>query len=182
MNLRILENSSHLEKEVKILSTNLEDLLPTLRALHAVDLGEEIQTNIVLDFPDRPMPTGDYFRIRSFENSDRPVEVTYKSLQSREDMRTSNETTMFATSEDAALELFRKLGMTVVHQGVKKRHSFSLMGARLDFDEWMTDGYPEPYLEIEVESEETLHEILHALHLTDREISFDSISQLIQQS
>lgn len=175
-----MENSP-LEKEVKILSTRVEELLPKLRALHAVDLGEEIQTNIVLDFPDRPLSKGDYFRIRSFENSNRPVEVTYKSLASREDMRTSSETTMLVTSQDDALKVFRKLGMTVVYRGVKKRHSFSLMGARLDFDEWLSAGYPEPYLEIEVESDETLQEVLTALDLNDREISLLSISQLIQQ-
>lgn len=172
----------HLEKEVKILSTRLEDLLSKLEELHAVDLGEEIQTNIVLDFSDRPIPKGDYFRIRSFENSDRPVEITYKSLKSRENTRTSNEITMLVTSQDDALELFRKLGMTVVHRGVKKRHSFSFMGARLDFDEWLSAGYPEPYLEIEVESDERLHKILDALDLSDREISLQSIAQLIQQT
>lgn len=172
----------HLEKEVKILSTRLEDLLSKLEELHAVDLGEEIQTNIVLDFSDRPIPKGDYFRIRSFENSDRPVEITYKSLKSRENTRTSNEITMLVTSQDDALELFRKLGMTVVHRGVKKRHSFSFMGARLDFDEWPSAGYPEPYLEIEVESDERLHKILDALDLSDREISLQSIAQLIQQT
>lgn len=172
----------HLEKEVKILSTRLEDLLSKLEELHAVDLGEEIQTNIVLDFSDRPIPKGDYFRIRSFENSDRPVEITYKSLKSRENTRTSNEITMLLTSQDDALELFRKLGMTVVHRGVKKRHSFSFMGARLDFDEWLSAGYPEPYLEIEVESDERLHKILDALDLSDREISLQSIAQLIQQT
>lgn len=176
-----MENS-HLEKEVKILSTRVEELLPTLQSLHAVDLGEEIQTNIVLDFPDRPMPKDDYFRIRSYEGSDRPVEVTYKSLQSRDGMRTSNETTMLVASQDDALEIFQKLGMTVVHRGVKKRHSFSFMGARLDFDEWLSAGYPEPYLEIEVKSEEALQEILHALDLTDREISSMSIAQLIQSN
>ena len=175
-----MENS-YLEKEVKILSTRVEDVLPKLRALHAVDLGEEVQTNIVMDFLDRPIPKGDYFRIRSFENSNRPVEVTYKSLRSRKDMRTSSETTMLVTSQDDALKLFRRLGMTVVHRGVKKRHSFSLMGARLDFDEWLSAGYPEPYLEIEVESDETLQEVLTVLDLTDREISLLSISQLIQQ-
>ena len=172
----------HLEKEVKILSTRLEDLLSKLEELHAVDLGEEIQTNIVLDFSDRPIPKGDYFRIRSFENSDRPVEITYKSLKSRENTRTSNEITMLVTSQDDALELFRKLGMTVVHRGVKKRHSFSFMGARLDFDEWLSAGYPEPYLEIEVESDERLPKILDALDLSDREISLQSIAQLIQQT
>ena len=180
MNLHTMENSP-LEKEVKILSTRVEELLPKLRALHAVDLGEEIQTNIVLDFPGRPLSEGDYFRIRSFENSNRPVEVTYKSLASREDMRASSETTMLVTSQDDALKVFQKLGMTVVHRGVKKRHSFSLMGARLDFDEWMSAGYPEPYLEIEVESDDTLQEVLTALDLNDREISLLSISQLIQQ-
>lgn len=46
----------------------------------------------------------------------------------------------------------------------------------------MSPGYPEAYLEIEVDSDETLHEILHALDLTDREISLQSISQLIQQA
>ena len=173
--------SSHLEKEVKILSTRVEELLPKLRALHAVDLGEEIQTNIVLEFPGHPLSKGDYFRIRSFDNSNRPVEVTYKSLASRENMRTSSETTMLVTSQDDALKVFRRLGMTVVHRGVKKRHSFSLMGARLDFDEWLSAGYPEPYLEIEVESDETLQEVLTALDLNDREISLLSISQLIQQ-
>lgn len=175
-----MENS-HLEKEVKILSTRVEELLPKLRSLHAVNLGEEIQTNIVLDFSDHPLSKGDYFRIRSFENKSRPVEVTYKSLESRENMRTSSETTMLVTSQGDALKVFQKLGMTVVHRGVKKRHSFSLMGARLDFDEWLSAGYPEPYLEIEVESDETLQEILTALDLTDREISLLSISQLIQQ-
>ena len=96
-------------------------------------------------------------------------------------MRTSSETTMLVTSQDDALKVFRRLGMTVVHQGVKKRHSFSLMGARLDFDQWLNAGYPEPYLEIEVESDETLQEVLTALDLNDREISLLSISQLIQQ-
>lgn len=174
--------NNHLEKEVKILSTHVEELLPRLRTLRAVDLGEEVQTNIVLEFSDRPFPKGDYFRIRAFETGDRPVEITYKSLQTAEDMRTSNETTMMTTSVDEALALFEKLGMRVVHRGVKKRHSFTFMGARLDFDEWMSPGYPEAYLEIEVDSDETLHEILHALDLTDREICLQSISQLIQQA
>lgn len=170
-----------LEKEIKILSTRVEELLPRLIDLHAVDLGEEMQTNTVMAFVSHPFPPGDYFRIRSFASSKRPIEITYKSLKNDRSMRVSEETTLFANSLETAIALFQKLGMVVIYQGTKRRHSFSFMGTRLDFDHWIEAGFPDPYLEIEAESDEILHAVLEVLELSQRTITLKSIAELINE-
>lgn len=63
----------------------------------------------------------------------------------------------------------------------KIRKSYLLRGARIDLDRWEEAIYPEPYAEIEVDTEEKLDAILTWLSIDKAQVSTKSIRQLMAE-
>lgn len=171
------------ELEVKILNIDLEKMEEKIKSLGAKLISKEIQINILIDREDNYIEDqlDSYLRIRETKyilDKKTKITLTMKQNIAREGIRENIETNIDISDKEAMITLLDKLGYHVKDKGEKKRTSYSLNGARLDLDIWDKSTYPDPYMEIEVSSEDKLDQIIKLLNIKKDNISIKSILEL----
>lgn len=150
------------EIEVRFLEIDKEAIIKKLRDLGAKDCGEEFLKEIIFYDKERKWLTSPraYIRIRTKNGES---EVTYK--ENPEDTSTGAREINFGLEEESIpnfIALLDVLGIEMVREQEKKRHTFLLDGAVIDIDLW--PKIP-TYLEIEGDSVGKLQEVAEKLEL-----------------
>ena len=169
------------ELEVKILGMDFTDLKKRVLELGAEKLSEENQINLRINSSKHPIdPELGYLRVRLVKEADgsEKKEFTFKAKDKAKLVRNYSEFTTNFDNEEALLSILDILGFDEVSRGEKHRESYVYQGARFDFDTWDKESYPDPYMEIEVQSEEQFKEIISALKIPQENISKKSIAEL----
>lgn len=171
------------ELEVKILNIDLKKMEEKIKSLGGQLISKEVQINTLIDREDNYIEEklDSYLRIRESKNildGNTKITLTMKENIARQGIRENIETNIDISDKDSMIFLLDKLGYRVKDQGQKNRTSYSLDGARLDLDIWDPSTYPDPYMEIEVESEYKLEEIIKLLDIEEKNISIKSILEL----
>jgi adenylate cyclase, class 2 len=171
------------ELEVKILNMDFDKLEKKILDLGGNLIAEENQINTLIDSNKKPIKSysNSYLRIRETENilnKDKKIELTLKKNISTEGLRDNIEYTTEIKDRESMLKILNELGLDFNEIGYKKRKSYTLKGARFDFDTWDDRTYPYPYMEIEVDSRKRLNEITSLLEIPQENISFKSIVEL----
>ncbi len=173
-----------LEIEVKILGINIQEMEEKLLALGAKLIKKEKQINTVYDNERGEISGVDsnsYLRIREKEdllNNINKNTLTFKKLISDEGSRKSEEINVQIDSKENMETILDKIGVRPTRQGFKKRISYELKGNIFDIDLWDENTYPDPYMEIESKSEESLNEAIKLLEIRAEQISTKSITEL----
>ncbi|BES65182.1 hypothetical protein SANA_16210 [Gottschalkiaceae bacterium SANA] len=171
------------EREVKVLGINLNVVEERLIQAGAVLLKDEDQINWVFRADVLETPEGElgYLRLRSTKSritNDSTFELTLKMKESAKELRVYEEYTSQVSDPKVLIEMFELLGHPLRHRGEKHRKSYRWQGIDFEMDQWDENTYPDPYLEIEVESEDDLERALQMLKIPRDLISTKSIGDL----
>lgn len=175
-----------MEKEVKLLDVNVEDMEKLLLEKGAVLFSDENQLNRILDTSDNKIrqTLPGYLRIRSSVNLMNGETHTFLTLKKKhfvEGLRVYEETETEISDINSTIAIFENLGYKVVNQNEKKRKSFKYQDVRFDLDVWDEEMKLNPYLEIEVPSRERLEEIIEEFGFDRKKISTKSIRDIVSE-
>jgi adenylate cyclase class 2 len=171
------------EREVKVLGIDLEEFEARLLEKGAKLIRFEKQINLLFD-PPVMEGTDSYLRIRTSRDLNSGEEssvLTLKVHESAEQVRTNTEFTTPVSDPETLSDILWLSGLGKPIHVEKIRKSYLLRGARIDLDRWEEAIYPEPYAEIEVDTEEKLDAILTWLSIDKAQVSTKSIRQLMAE-
>lgn len=171
------------ELEVKVLDIDLQAMEEKIIRLGGKLIANEYQINTLIDSRDKPIKSylDGYLRIRetrNIETDETDIKFTLKKNINLDGLRDNEEFNVDIGNGDMMLKILGELGLDKVEVAHKKRKSYELMGARFDFDKWDSKIYPNPYMEIEVQSREDLQRIISELNIPETSISTKSIMEL----
>ena len=136
------------EIEVKILEVNrstIEKILTSMGAKKVFD--GDIQT-FFFDFKDgRIIKQKDVLRLRKKQDE---IELTYKKVRMTQTAKTAEEYSVELSSFETMKTILENLGLSVFDSMQKHRVSYTIVGARFDFDQYFGDYWYIPeFMEIE---------------------------------
>ncbi|WP_077075057.1 class IV adenylate cyclase [Aedoeadaptatus urinae] len=168
------------EIEVKVLHVDLDEMERRLVELGGEKIGEEQQTNYLIDSATHPIAAGlGYLRIRRIQrDGSETIQCTFKEKKSDEGVRAYDEHTVIIDDAREMLAIFALLGYGLVEEAKKHRISYAFKGCRIDLDRWDPESFPEPYMEIEGPSKEAIDEVIAALSVDREQVSTKSIAEL----
>lgn len=171
------------ELEVKVLGLDLDEIEKKVISLGGKLIGDEKQTNTLIDSTNRPIKAylDAYLRIREtkdLQNQAESIVLTLKKSLNNSGLRDNIELTTEIKDKGMMLEILNNLGFDKIEVGYKVRRSYELLDGRLDFDYWDEETYPFPYMEIEIRDLNHLNEITNILNIPQENISTKSIVEL----
>ena len=168
------------ELEVKVLHVDLDEMEAKLVDLGGEKIGEEHQTNYLIDSVAHPIPAGlGYLRIRRIEkDGGEIIQCTFKEKKCDEGVRAYDEHTVIIDDAREMRAIFALLGYGLVEEAKKHRISYAFKQCRIDLDRWDPESFPEPYMEIEGPNREAIDEVIAALSIDREQVSTKSIAEL----
>ncbi len=168
------------EIEVKVLYVDLDEMEAKLVDLGGEKIGEEHQTNYLIDSAAHPIPEGlGYLRIRRIEKGGvETIQCTFKEKKCDEGVRAYDEHTVIIDDASEMRAIFALLGYGLVEEAKKHRISYAFKQCRIDLDRWDPESFPEPYMEIEGPNREAIDEAIAALSIDREQVSTKSIAEL----
>lgn len=168
------------EIEVKILHVDLKAMEEKLIREGAEKIGEEHQTNYLIDSPSHSIPAErGYLRIRRIKkDGEEEIQCTFKEKKTQAGVRVYDEHTAIVDSAEEMLAIFALLGYDEVEVTKKHRISYAYKNCRLDLDLWDPESFPEPYMEIEGPDRGAIEEVIEALDIDRSQVSTKSIAEL----
>jgi len=171
------------ELEVKILNVDIDLMEERIKNLGGELISKELQVNTLIDSYERPIKfyLDAYLRIRESKdllNKNETTTFTLKKNIKNNNMRENIELNTNIENKDTMLQILMDLGFDKISVGHKERTSYILKGARIDLDIWDKETYPNPYMEIEVDTEDTLDNIINLLNISKEDVSTKSIVEL----
>ncbi len=150
------------EIEVKILEVNRTTLERKLAELGAKKVFEGNIQTFFFDFKDGTIiKQKNVLRLRKEQDK---IELTYKKVQVTPTAKTAQEYSVEVSSLETMREILEKLGLSIIDNTQKQRVSYTLEGARFDFDCYLGDfGYIPEFLEIEAKSTELIYKYAELL-------------------
>ena len=174
-----------MELEVKILDIDIEDIRKTMKEHQASLVKNEMQENLIFDFPDRRLlKEKGYARIRVVtDNSDGKMTVymTTKKLLSADVFKKMDEHETIIGEREAGEGIFRALGLELIQVIKKSRESYLYKNSLVEIDVNEKEFVPFPYLEVESPNEEELKEVVALLGYTMEETSAKSIYEILKE-
>lgn len=137
------------EIEVKILGIDPAEIRKRLKKAGARKVFEGEISARFYDFPDgRIRKSGNHLRLRKF--GEEKVELTFKRLKGRKNVKDNEETDVIVGSFEDADAVLRGIGLSVVRGYKKKRERYALGKIKYEIDK-----YPKipPLVEVEAKSE-----------------------------
>ena len=168
------------EIEVKVLHVDLNEMEAKLVDLGGEKIGEEQQTNYLIDSAAHPIPADlGYLRIRSIEkDGGETIQCTFKEKKCDEGVRAYDEHTVIIDDAREMRAIFALLGYGRVEEAKKHRISYAFKQCRMDLDRWDPESFPEPYMEIEGPNKAAIDEVIAALSIDREQVSTKSIAEL----
>ncbi len=171
------------EREVKVLGIDLKAVEERLIQVGAELIKDEDQINWVFQAAALETKEGEigYLRLRSthcLTTDQWTHELTLKMKESAEGLRVYEERTSQISDPATVIEMLDLLGHPLRYRGEKHRKSYRWNGIDFEMDQWDQETYPQPYLEIEVQSEQDLVVALQLLEIPKEMVSTKSIGDL----
>lgn len=174
-----------MELEVKILDIRIEDIRGKMKEVQAPLVKNEIQENLIYDFPDRRLlDQKGYARIRvvvDIETKKETVFMTTKRLLSNDVFKKMEEYETVIEDRNIGMGIFEALGLELMENIKKSRESYRYKNSLIEIDVNEKTFVPFPYLEVESPTEEELKEIVDLLGYTMEDTSSLSIYEILRQ-
>jgi adenylate cyclase class 2 len=152
------------EIETRILDIDVEEIRRKMLALNATKVKMENQINRIYDFEDgRLLNSKGYARIRTIEdmiNNKIVHYITTKKLISQEKYKIMEEHETVIESSVEGENIFKALGLGLVHSINKYRESYQYKNTLVEIDINDKSFCPFPYIEIETAHEDELQEVV----------------------
>lgn len=171
-----------MEIELKVLEINPQDIRQKLEAIGARFQGREFQRNYMYDYPDQRLyreQDGSYIRLRLRywpDTQQREVLLTYKQTISRTAYKIAEETETSVGDFEAMDTFLSKMGLIQVRLDEKLRETWLFEDLHFEIDEWA--GLP-PYLEVEADSEASVHRGLQLLGLGPQDATAENLQEVL---
>ena len=158
-----------LEKEIKILEIDHEEVVKTLEGMWAEKTFEGFIHDIYYDFPDddthKMEANGRMFRLRrKGEDHIYTIKNKRKKIKKKEGVVAKDEHETPISNIESFSKVLEKYGMTKTREKKKYRISYQLKGMEFDIDFY--EGIPE-FLEIEGPDGDTIQEWVKKLKLSE---------------
>jgi len=143
------------EIEVRFLHVNYDNLRAKLRELGAHQkYPMRAMKRVIIDYPDQRLQHGvanAWAFVRLRDEGDQ-ILLTYKEFM-KNDTLDGSEIEVVVSSYDKTIELFEKVGLTVISEQHTRREAWELDGVEVTLDEW---PWLPPMVELEGPSEQAL--------------------------
>ncbi len=172
-----------LEKEIKILEINQEEIIKKLEEFGAEKTFDGVIHDVYYDFPndgDKPKMQENrrMFRVRKKgETHIYTIKNKRLDVEAEENVIAKDEHETVISDVESFSAVLEKYGMVKTREKMKHRVSYRLVWAEFDFDKY--DGIP-ALLEIEEESEENINFWLRKLDLVDENIFLGGSKKLFK--
>ena len=171
------------ELEVKVLGIDKEGLKKKLVEIGAKLIKIELQVNTIFMNIDEDIECvgKGYLRVRESKNLiDEKSEniFTFKRNISQDGFRENEEIETRIEDKDSLIKILDCLNIKVKHVGKKERIRYEFEGIKFDIDTWDSETYPDPYLEIEVESISDIEKAIVLLDINREDITTKSLKEL----
>jgi predicted adenylyl cyclase CyaB len=166
------------EIEVKILEVNRAEVEKTLANLGAKKVFDGDIETLFFDFKKGTIiKQKNVLRLRREQDK---TELTYKKVRFTPTAKTAEEYTVIVSSKETMEKILKNLGLSVIELMHKHRISYTLDGARFDFDQYsgIYQFIPE-FLEIEAENTDLLYKYAALLGFKERDCLPWSTTELI---
>lgn len=172
------------EVEIKVLGIDVESIRKRLHELEAPLISREKQTNILINSSRMNLSEASYLRIRSSDDilhGQKSDVLTLKKRMANESARENIEISVQIDNVENMLSIFQEMGWDEHIRAGKYRESYRIMDCRVDIDEWDSEIYPYPYIEIEYSDPKKLRELVEILEINESQISTKSIKELMDE-
>lgn len=144
------------EIEVKILDVNRPLLEQTLEGLGAKKIFDGDIETLFFDFKDGTIiKQKNVLRLRKEQDK---IELTFKKVHVTQTAKTAEEYSVEVSSLEIMKEILENLGLSIIERMQKHRVSYTVDGARFDFDRYIGDyGYIPEFLEIETQNTDLIY-------------------------
>lgn len=169
------------EIEVKIFGVDIEDIKTKVLSLGGTLAKRENQENYFYDFPPHMKDEKGYIRIRKIHNlldDSTKLMMCIKKIISQEAARKTEEHEFEVLDFKEADEFLKSMGADFFSREDKYRESYLLLNSLIEIDIWDKKVFPEPYIEIEAESEEKIYEILSLLNIPAEKATSKSLNEI----
>lgn len=169
------------EIEVKVLDVNIEDVRSALISNGAVLVKKEMQENHIFALPGTLMSENGYVRIRRVHNLlDNSINniLCVKKLISQGKSRITDEHEVKVSDLDECKKLLSSIGLDFNSLKKKYRESYNLKDVLVEIDTWDKNVYPEPYIEVEAESEDKIFEVLSILNIPQEKATSKTLEEI----
>jgi adenylate cyclase class 2 len=150
------------EIEVKILDVNRPTIEQTLAVLGAKKIFDGDIETVFFDYKDGTIiKQKNVLRLRREQDK---IELTFKKVHVTQIAKTAEEYSVEVSSLETMEEILENLGLSIIGRMQKHRVSFTVEGARFDFDRYLGDyGYIPEFLEIEAQSADLIYKFAELL-------------------
>lgn len=173
------------EVEVKVLNLDKKAIEAKLKSLGAKLVKKEKQINIRLDNVNQDIRKnyGGYMRVREttdINTGDIINTMTLKRNISKDNVRINEEKEIVISDLNETIDILEALGFIKKTPGKKNRTSYKLGDLLFEIDEWEERIYPHPYMEIEGPSKEKIFEAIDLLGIDRKNVTSQSIDDLVK--
>lgn len=156
------------EIEVKILEVNRTTLERKLSELDAKKVFDGNIQTFFFDFKEGTIINKkNVLRLRKEQDK---IELTYKKVQVTPTAKTAQEYSVEVSSLETMREILENLGLSVIDSMQKHRVSYTLEGARFDFDRYLGSFvYIPEFLEIEAKSTDLIYKYAKILGFNSKD-------------
>lgn len=162
------------EIEARFLEVNKDAMVNEILSLGATDKGEYLLSEVIFYDKENKWPDeGRFVRIRSCDGKTR---LTYKHNKAQT-IDSAREIEFDVPDAQLAEQFLEAIGLMPFRHQEKKRHTFLLDGATIDFDTW--PKVP-TYVEIEGISEANIKSVAEKIGLNWEDAIFDDARAIIQ--
>ena len=167
------------EIEVKILEVNRAKMEKTLANLGAEKVFDgEIETLFFDDKKGTIIKQKNVLRLRKEQDK---IELTYKKVHFNSKAKTAEEYSVDVSSLETMEKILENLGLSVIESTKKHRVSYTLDGARFDFDRYSGNyGFIPEFLEIEAENTDLIYKYAALLGFKEKDCLPWSTTELIR--
>ena len=150
------------EIEVKILEVNRPMIEETLAGLGAKKIFDGDIETLFFDFKDGSIiKQKNVLRLRKEQDK---IELTYKKVHVTQTAKTAQEYSVEVSSLEDMKDILENMGLSIIDRMQKHRVSFTVDGARFDFDRYIgAYGYIPEFLEIEALSTDLIYKYAELL-------------------
>jgi predicted adenylyl cyclase CyaB len=167
------------ETEVKILDVNRLKIEQTLKDLGAKKVFDGDIETVFFDYKEGTIiKQKNVLRLRKMQDK---TELTYKKVHVTQTAKTAEEYSVEVSSLETTREILENLGLSVIDKMQKHRVSYTLDGARFDFDCYLGDfGYIPEFLEIEAKNTDLIYNYAELLGFKAKDCLPWSTKELIK--
>lgn len=173
------------ELETRIVKIDVDAVKSKLKYINASRVKMENQINSIYDYEDRRLINNrGYARIRVVENllnNSVDYYMTTKKLISQGTYKIMDENEIKISDAETGKKIFESLGLKLQQNIKKYRESYKYKNSLIEIDINDRSFCPFPYLEIETQNNDELHEIVELLGYTIEDTTSETIYEILNR-